>query len=1072
VPLHRLIRGEFAGGVVTLHAPQLTFRLDHENNLLTKLPSFEGPSRDWPEFRIVDGKITFQREGGGEAVFSNICGTVRKDGDHIIITGVANDSEWGEWKIACGRGNAKAPFEVTLHTAGVRLTPEMLRRVPFVPPVTWEQVTLDGETPVNLKLKFGGSAGSHYRVALAPKDTTVQVHSIDLTARSTFGMAVVEDGVVTLTDVNGKAAGGTLHIARSVMDFRGLESVLRFNVSGDGLNVRELPANWGLPAFDGRMTGKADLTVKIHDGQVRTSAGGDGVIEGFLSQKLQVKMRANERGYRFDITNQSGAGLAPEGRQVGAHGVSRGSLTHTFAKPRRGDTVAACTENVSPLRGLVLLWAAVDPGLTPWATVCRPSGAEPAAELRVGARNPLAAVSAKIAANGPFPVQQTSSPPPARDPGQAIRLNLGLKDVSLAELVQKLDLKLPIHLDGRLTFNVKATIPLSDARDLKAYHATGTIDLPWARIEDLWLQQVKARLTFENGVLRLDELTAHEPNSPPAAPPTELLPGGTILGTSTLGVLPLGDLTANVKVNALPIGPFLRLIPHGDPTATGTVDGQMSFKAPAGALKDMQKWQGSAQFTGKNARLQNIPADKFTADLVLRDGAADIKVKGETLGGTFDLNGRYPSSPDQHRGEQGRIDVRHMDLARLADAYRSEALRPLAGRLDLNAQFNEGTGGGSVTLSDLAWGGKPLADRLGGTVRVIDGAIRLDDVGGELAGGTVRGRIAYDYRRPERSVAVIRAERVDARTLLAPFTDSPPLEGPLEIRLVTRLGREWTGAGQVVLSNGKLFGVTIRDAQLPLGWAVAPGRRGELRLHDATAQAARGRMTGQAELKWGYAARLNGQIRFTAIDAGELLSHYTESQVVCGLASGRIDFGGRDMHSARDLTARVDAKLAQAMPSHMPVFRQVMPMILPGVGANVQFQSGDLRGTLGGGVFHVERLTLVGDVARIYAEGIVTLQQRLDLNMVANTNQLGIDPAALQLLGVTLPTIGPIPLGAMNQAVSYLSNRTISLRVTGTIRAPVVQVNPVPFLTETAVRFFIAQAGVPVPSAVLQAPGP
>ena len=182
MPLHRLIRGEFAGGVVTLHAPQLTFRLDHENNLLTKLPSFEGPSRDWPEFRIVDGKITFQREGGGEAVFSNICGTVRKDGDHIIITGVANDSEWGEWKIACGRGNAKAPFEVTLHTAGVRLTPEMLRRVPFVPPVTWEQVTLDGETPVNLKLKFGGSAGSHYRVALAPKDTTVQVHSIDLTA--------------------------------------------------------------------------------------------------------------------------------------------------------------------------------------------------------------------------------------------------------------------------------------------------------------------------------------------------------------------------------------------------------------------------------------------------------------------------------------------------------------------------------------------------------------------------------------------------------------------------------------------------------------------------------------------------------------------------------------------------------------------------------------------------------------------------------------------------------------------------------------------------------------------------
>jgi hypothetical protein len=465
---------------------------------------------------------------------------------------------------------------------------------------------------------------------------------------------------------------------------------------------------------------------------------------------------------------------------------------------------------------------------------------------------------------------------------------------------------------------------------------------------------------------------------------------------------------------------------------------------------------------------------------VYRNGAAEGFALNLVVGGTFDLSGRYPEQARQSGqaggADQGHVRVHNIDLAQLAGALRMEALKPLAGRLDLDAAFDLGGGNsggsGALVLSSLGWGGKTVADRLGGVIRVADGEVRVDDLSGTVAGGTVRSRLVYDYRRPDRSFAVLTAQRVDGRTITAPFVETPPLDGPLDVRLVARFGREWTGSGQVMMGYGKLFGLTVRDAQFPIGWAFVPGRRGELRLHDAAAQASRGRLTAQADLAWGEAARLNGQARFSAIDVGELLSHYSESRVVGGLASGRIDFGGRNMHSARDLTARVEAKLAQAAPQQMPVFQQVMPMILPGIGANVQFNSGELRGALGGGVFRLEKLTLVGDLARIYAEGTVTLQQRLNLDVVANTNQLGIDPAALQLLGVALPAFGPIPLGTMNQAVSYLSNRTISLRVTGTIRAPSIQVNPVPFLTESAVRFFISQTGAPIPTSALQAPGP
>ena len=243
---------------------------------------------------------------------------------------------------------------------------------------------------------------------------------------------------------------------------------------------------------------------------------------------------------------------------------------------------------------------------------------------------------------------------------------------------------------------------------------------------------------------------------------------------------------------------------------------------------------------------------------------------------------------------------------------------------------------------------------------------------------------------------------------------------------------------------------------------------------DAGAQASRGRLTAQANLTWGESARLDGQARFSAIDVGELLSHYTESRVVGGLATGRVDFGGRNMRSVKDLSARVEAKLAQAVPSQMPVFRQVMPFIVPGVGANVQFNSGELRGVLGGGVFRIEQLSLVGELARVFAEGTVTVDhQRLNLDVVANTNQLGLDPGVVADVGPVLAGVRADPARAcMNQATAYLSNRTIRLRVTGTIRAPSVQVNAAALLSETAVRFFIAQTGVPMPTAAMQAPVP
>jgi hypothetical protein len=109
-------------------------------------------------------------------------------------------------------------------------------------------------------------------------------------------------------------------------------------------------------------------------------------------------------------------------------------------------------------------------------------------------------------------------------------------------------------------------------------------------------------------------------------------------------------------------------------------------------------------------------------------------------------------------------------------------------------------------------------------------------------------------------------------------------------------------------------------------------------------------------------------------------------------------------------------------------------------------------------VFRIDRLALTGRLARLHIEGTVTLQQRLDLDVVAATNTLGVDPALQRLLSIRLPSVGPVPLGLVTEVSNYLSNRTIRLSVGGTIRAPVVRVNTAATLSEAAVRFFLGQA--------------
>jgi hypothetical protein len=300
--LWQLLSGNVADGVVALRDASVVLRFDADNRLLTRLPTPEVTGAAYPLIRVEGGQFTIQKEGVPDAVFRGISLELRSDGTRLSLSGRVVDPEWGEWTVGGGQDSPTAPFTLELRTVRpVHATQELLRKAPFVPPVTWQHVQCDGVTPCDVLVRLGGGAPrTHYRVVLDPKDTKVYVPSIRLAADGAAGRVIVEDDVVTLERVRGLSSGGDLRVA-SRMDFTGETNVLKFSIEAGGMHLRRLPETWKVPALEGRVSGKAELELQTRAGhRTKASGSGEGTVQmlSFLPP-FRLRLEATERGFRF-----------------------------------------------------------------------------------------------------------------------------------------------------------------------------------------------------------------------------------------------------------------------------------------------------------------------------------------------------------------------------------------------------------------------------------------------------------------------------------------------------------------------------------------------------------------------------------------------------------------------------------------------------------------------------------------------------------------------------------------------------------------------------------------------------
>src|SRR5262249_50302122 len=182
-------------------------------------------------------------------------------------------------------------------------------------------------------------------------------------------------------------------------------------------------------------------------------------------------------------------------------------------------------------------------------------------------------------------------------------------------------------------------------------------------------------------------------------------------------------------------------------------------------------------------------------------------------------------------------------------------------------------------------------------------------------------------------------------------------------------------------------------------------------VRDSSAQLGSGRAVGQATLTWGAAGlRVEGHLRLLDASLRSLVGVVGDvTSYAQGRVTGRVEFGGSQVRSVNDLTANVQATLNQTQAFQLPVFRQLAQYLAPGQ-SNATFGSGELQGGLAGGVFRVQRLTLLSTYVQLIAQGNVTLQGRLDLDVTARTGTLGPAPLLLRVLRLRVPPVGPLPV--------------------------------------------------------------
>ena len=1079
--------------VVRIDNAALNVHLDQNGNILGKLPKPPGGAGGaLPEISLKGATVRIAQDGRPPFQMAGVDVKVTEANSKLTIVGSADDPELGKWKANGDWATDGSSGGVTLETVGaVRVTPQKLKSIPYIPPETWENVELDGVTPAKVTLSRGADAKWNWRVECEPTGTRLKVSPIDLEVSDTAGKVVVEGAKVYLTGVQGKTADGQIQ-ADATLDFDKKPTRLEFKVRATNLDVKKTPASWGLAkrVDEGRMNGRGDIALIIADGQVRPEGKGKAVIKGkAFGGEAEVTVFLTGDGKRLQFSDADPTTrLAPNPARdlailqslvatllqppVAQPPVKPADPQYVRANLKLRDVdiaeLIAKGNLASPVKvaGKVTLDVSAEIPIDNASSLkfYRAKGQLSAPTLQIEELT-LAGVIADVELrDGVLKLTKFSAEFPKGtgskagsfsgtasfgiEPRTELIADLKLDEVPLGSIFAAIP-GLRDKADGALSGAFHLKIPGDKFSDLKSYEADGKLTSTGITVFGQKAEKLSVQVALKNGVAELTKVEAD-------------IYSGTVSGDAKLPLI--GEQSGGFKVafKGLDTAALVKAIPNSPVKLAGKVDGKLDGTLPSFENFDAAKIVANLDLDSTKLVVQGIPTTKLTGKLGYKPGLITYDLKGGLSGGSFEVDGSYPlgGKADPNKSTGGTVRIDRVRLDRLGREMRIATLEPLRGIFSLTLKYAHGadgpTGSGRVEIRDFGWG-DDLFDTtdLVSEIRINADGFEIPTVNGGFAGGTLRGRVKYDFDDPKRSLLTLKLDNADAATLVAPLGLRADT-GRISVSVRSTIGKEFRGSGSITAMRVKVEGVEISELRVPLAWQFSPGGLAALTVRDATGTLANGRIAGRAEVAVNGSAKIDGRLEFVDVNVGDLAKGFGSSSYGIGKTTGRFDFSGDDVRTAADLKGTLTAKFGQTTVREIPILGSISPLLSP-VQSLTKFDSGELQAQLGSGLFRIDRLFLASPGAKLFAGGSVSLGGRLDLEVVYNTGNIGPSAPLLRLFLRDIPAIGPIPVGLIVGVTEALSNRIVRLRVEGTTDRPNVRVNAANLLSENAVRFFVGQ---------------
>ncbi len=370
------------------------------------------------------------------------------------------------------------------------------------------------------------------------------------------------------------------------------------------------------------------------------------------------------------------------------------------------------------------------------------------------------------------PVQpQPLQPKKEADAPSNVSASITLRDVDLAELIDKLKLDLSYKVAGKLTVKATLSAPLSDAISSSAYTIRGTFTSSELSIEGMRFQKLNADVVYANGKLTLSKLNG----TLPAATATGT--SGTFSGSASAAIEPRGDMKADLALTSIPLGEVLRLIPDGV-AVTGNVDGKAEFRAPVDKLSDPASWNATSELTASTLNVFDRTITNAKLALSIADGKATLRnaaatVEGIPLAGdaTITLSGKYPFTAVVKSQPQSVSELRKL-------VPEAEIPVPITGKL---ATTSTATGTispftisaeGAIDATDLTIAKAP-AEKVSAKWKVTDERVTLSDLNASIFSGSITGFADYPLKADKTGKFQLNFKDVDSGSIVAAFPKVP-----------------------------------------------------------------------------------------------------------------------------------------------------------------------------------------------------------------------------------------------------------------------------------------------------------